>query len=243
MEPYYNYQDRIIVYNGDMMDILPNLSMRFKHCITDPPYGVQRDNNFDTMGRTGCTFGEWDDKDDVVSKLPQWIECMCRYTDENLVIFNDWHNMGMIASEVCRNGFEDKEIVLWKKKNPMPRNKERRFVPCLEYALWAVRKNVHWTFNKGLGVPYEIPLIECNIEQKDDFNDHTTSKPLQLMSKLVSLFTSEDDWLLDPFGGSGTIAVSCAKMNRKIVLIEKSDHYCEVIASRVRNETRQLYLF
>lgn len=243
MEPYYDCEGRIVVYHGNMLEVLPELGLRFRHCITDPPYGVQRNNNFDTMGRTGCTFGEWDEKDDVISKLPKWIECMCKYTDENMVIFNDWHNMGLISTELNKNGFEDKDMVLWKKKNPMPRNTDRRFVPCLEYALWSVRNNVKWTFNKEMGLPYEIPVIECNIEKKDESNTHTTSKPLQLMSKLVALFTNKDDLILDPFGGSGTIAVSCAKLERRIVLIEKDEKYCDVIAKRVEEETRQYKLF
>ena len=243
IEPYFNYNDRILVYHGDMLDVVPSLGRRFRHCITDPPYGVQRDSNFDTMGRTGCAFGEWDERDSVVSLLPQWIQCMCGATDENLVVFNDWHNMGLISQCARENGFDDKELVLWRKTNPMPRNTDRRFAPCLEYAMWAARRNVKWTFNKAVGRPYEIPVIDCMTERKEEGNDHTTSKPLPLMEKLVAMFTDEGDWLLDPFGGSGTIAIACHRMNRSIVLIEKDEHYCEVMASRIFNATRQLYLF
>ena len=243
MEPYYNYNDSIIIYNGDMLEVVPSLNRRFSHCITDPPYGVQRDNNFSTMGRQGCTFGDWDERDDVMSMLPQWIECMCGVTDENIVIFNDWHNMGLIAQCLVQNGFDDKELVLWRKTNPMPRNTDRRFVPCLEYALWATRRDCRWTFNRTPGRPYEIPVIDCMTERKEDYNDHTTSKPLQLMERLVALFTDKGDWLLDPFGGSGTIAIACHRMSRRIVLVEKDEHYCEVIARRVSDATSQLYLF
>lgn len=243
MKPLYNYNDRVLLYHGDMMEVLPSLGMRFGHCITDPPYGVQRENNFDTMGRTGCTFGEWDERDVVVSQLPAWIECMCRFTDGNMVVFNDWHNLGMISTEMNRNGYEDKDVIIWKKTNPMPRNVDRRFVPCVEYALWCTKKNVKWTFNRGVATPYEIPVMECDIERKDDFNDHTTSKPLRLMDKIVSLLTNEDDWLLDPFGGSGTIALSCIRLNRRLVLIEQNRHYCDIIMRRIENATRQLFLF
>ncbi len=243
MKEVFNNDDRILVYQGDMMEVMDELGMRFRHCITDPPYGVQRDNNFDTMGRTGTTFGEWDEKENVVRQLPDWISCICRHVDENLVVFNDWHNMGMIAEAMRKNGFEEKELVQWKKTNPMPRNTERRFVPCLEYAIWGVRAGCKWTFNKGADVSYEVPIIDSPIEQKDDYNDHTTSKPLKLMEKLVLLFTNEDDWIVDPFGGSGSIALACHEYNRRIVLIEKDEHYCDIIKRRLEKKTEQLYLF
>ena len=240
---YQNYDDRIKIYHGDMMEELDAIGLRYRHCITDPPYGVQRENHFDTMGRTGCTFGAWDEKDSVVSSLPKWTEKICGLVDENLVIFNDWHNMGLISGCVNQCGFEEKDLLVWKKKNPMPRNTDRRFVPCLEYALWSVRKDAKWTFNKGYDKAYEIPVLEYAIETKDSYNDHPTSKPLQLMCRLVSIFTNEDDLVLDPFGGSGTIAIACHRLNRRLVIIEMDEHYCEIIAKRLDDEMSQLLLF
>lgn len=70
--------------------------------------------------------------------------------------------------------------------------------------------------------------------QRENYNyQHPTQKPLELIKRLVELTTKEGDIILDPFAGSGTLAIACLETNRKYVCIEKDDEYFEVMKKRI----------
>ena len=71
-----------------------------------------------------------------------------------IIVFNDWKNLGMIAEQLEKCGFIIKDIIRWIKKNPMPRNVDRRYVNDCEFAIWAVKEGKPWTFNKPKKVGY-----------------------------------------------------------------------------------------
>ena len=48
------------------------------------------------------------------------------------------------------------------------------------------------------------------------------------MNRLISLFTNEGDFVLDPFNGSGTTSLCAEKLNRKYFAIEVSEKYYEL---------------
>ena len=72
---------------------------------------------------------------------------------------------------------------------------------------------------------------------------HPTQKPVLLMEYLLRTYTNECETALDFCSGSGTTAVACENLNRKWILIEKEEKYCEVAAKRIDQETKQLKLF
>ena len=74
-------------------------------------------------------------------------------------------------------------------------------------------------------------------------NSHPTVKPLELMKYLCKLtMTPTGGIVLDPFAGSGTTGVACHKINRKCILIEKEEKFCEIIANRL-GDCEQLSLY
>jgi site-specific DNA-methyltransferase (adenine-specific) len=71
-------------------------------------------------------------------------------------------------------------------------------------------------------------------------NGHPTVKPLALMEYLCKLTkTPTGGVVLDPFMGSGTTGVACAKTGRDFIGIEKDEHYCEIARRRIVNEQKQ----
>ena len=203
--------------------------------ITDPPYKISRDNNFKTMNRAGIDFGEWDKDFD----LTDWIKYCEPVLKKggNIVIFNDWKNMSYIVDELEKNNFEVKDLIRWEKTNPMPRNRDRRFITDYEVAVWAVKKGGKWTFNR-LSEAYERPEIVCGITSKKEKIDggHPTQKPVEVMEWLIKRLSNENDIILDPFMGSGSTGVACKNTNRKFIGIELDKDYYNMAMKRLGDD-------
>ena len=73
-------------------------------------------------------------------------------------------------------------------------------------------------------------------DKTENFNSHITVKPLDLIERLVLLTTpiTENNIVLDPFMGSGTTAVACAKNNLKFIGFEINPEYCEICKKRIK---------
>lgn len=94
--------------------------------LTDPPYNVSMKSNFHTMGRKGVDFGEWDKGFDQST----WLEIASKKVKKggSILIFNDYKNIGVMKDVLEENDFVIKELLIWRKTNPMPRNRDRLYV-------------------------------------------------------------------------------------------------------------------
>ena len=71
--------------------------------------------------------------------------------------------------------------------------------------------------------------------ERGENNNHPTVKPLALIEYLCKLTKTPDGGIvLDPFGGSGTTALACIKTDRKYILIEKEEEYCNIARARIQ---------
>ena len=62
--------------------------------------------------------------------------------------------------------------------------------------------------------------------------EHPTMKPVRLFERLIKNSSKEEDIVLDPFGGSGTTIIACAKTNRIARVVEFDPKYADVIRKR-----------
>lgn len=94
-----------------------------------------------------------------------------------------------------------------------------------------------WNIHKQDVLPWDVidDMTECG-----NWWEHPATKPLTLLSKLVSAFSSEV--VLDPFMGSGTTGVACMKLNRNFIGIEKEPKYFEIAQRRISDAQAQLTL-
>ena len=200
--------------------------------ITDPPYNIAKDNNFKSMGRAGIDFGEWDKNFNLVSWLPIAIDKVKK--GGNIVIFTDWKSTTPIVEELEKLNCEVKDMIRIEKSNPMPRNRDRRFITDYEIAIWAVKKGNKWTFNRQLET-YERPLIKTKVTPKSEKIDegHPTQKNVETMEWLIERLTNERDVVLDPFMGSGTTGVACQNLNRRFIGYELDENYYSMANKRM----------
>lgn len=65
---------------------------------------------------------------------------------------------------------------------------------------------------------------------------HPATFPVELADFFIKSFSNAGDLILDPFAGSGTVGVSCKKLNRNCILIDKESKYCALVERRLSNE-------
>ena len=74
-------------------------------------------------------------------------------------------------------------------------------------------------------------------------NNHPTTKPVKLMSYIITLFTREGDWVLDPFLGSGTTGVASKLIGRNFVGVEREQEYLDIVRERCEVDRDELIKF
>ena len=197
--------------------------------LTDPPYNISRKNNFHTIGRSGIHFGEWD----VGFDQEKWLNNISKILNKNgsIIIFNDWRNLGLIANKLENEGLIIKDIIRWKKTNPMPRNTSRRYVTDYEFAIWAVMPNSRWVFNKSNKIPYLIPEYESSIPVGKD-RIHPTQKSKKIIDNIIKTHSNEGDLIFDPFSGSGQIAFCAYNLKRNFIACEINKKYYELSSNK-----------
>ncbi len=77
-------------------------------------------------------------------------------------------------------------------------------------------------------------------EQKAE--GHPAPFPEELIYRLIKFYSYKGNIVLDPFGGTGTVATVAARTNRHFVHLDLSPKYCGIAAARIGNERRQLRL-
>jgi len=219
----------ISLYKGDCLEVMDKLiadGVKVDAVITDPPYNIARANNFHTMGRAGIDFGEWDKDFDLFSYIDLAYKLLS--PDGSIVIFNDWKNLGDIVKYAESLGFVCKDMIRLEKSNPMPRNRDRRYITDYECAVWLTMPKAKWIFNRQ-SETYERPRFIGSVEK----GLHPTQKNTNLMEWLVNIHTNENHTVLDPFMGSGTTGVACVNTNRNFIGIEMDDKYFEIATKRI----------
>ena len=214
-------------------ELLQN-NIKVDHIITDPPYNISHDNNFSTMNhpRKGIDFGKWDREFDLYN----WIEDYTKLLKSNgsIIIFCSYRYISHIIDKLESVDMVVKDVLIWKKTNPMPRNINRRYVQDTEFAVWAVKKNAKWVFNKPENKPYLRSCFETPTVSGKERTIHPTQKSLKLMEEIIRIHTNENDVILDPFMGSGTTGIAAINNKRKFIGIELDKEYYMLSLERIK---------
>ncbi len=233
-------------YLGDCLEILPALG-KVDAVITDPPFEIEAH----TLQRRilGKSLGSGSREiinDKALTFAPITEEArtgLSKYAADNC---NGWALIFCQAEAIAAwrdtlqvAGAKFKRAMIWVKPDGMPQYNGQG--PAQGYesiaAAWCGIGHSKWngggrhgvfTFNKGEGTGPNL---------------HETQKPVRLMSKLVELFTNDKETIIDPFMGSGTTGVACAKMGRKFIGIEINPKYFEIACKRIEDAYRQSDLF
>ena len=94
--------------------------------------------------------------------------------------------------------------------------------------------------DKQMRSVWSIPLIPKN-EKK--FGKHPTQKPLELLNRIISSSSNENNSVLDPFAGSATTGIVCSILNRKFVGIDANKEYLDLAIKRFKDKKKDRMLF
>jgi site-specific DNA-methyltransferase (adenine-specific) len=225
--------DKVIL--GDCYEVLKTIDDNSIDLIlTDPPYNISRPSNFKKnsdnkkFNNISIEFGDWDeveiDLDSLFSEFKRVLK-----KGGTLIIFYDVWKSANIKKSAERWGFKQPRVGQWVKTNPVPINSKKNYLSnAIEFFFVFVKGNkkvFNSQYDRGI---YNYPI--CHGKER---TKHPTQKPLELMAKLIQKHSSENDTVLDPFGGSGTTGVASKLNNRRYILIEYSKEYYDISIERI----------
>ena len=241
------------IINGDSLKELrkiPNES--FDLVFADPPYNLQlkKELSRPDASKVDAVNDKWDkfenfkSYDDFTSK---WLlECR-RILKKNgtIWVIGSYHNIFRVGSKIQDLGFWILNDVIWNKNNPMPNFRGTRFTNAHETLIWASKsEKSKYTFNYQslkclnddlqMRSTWNLPI--CNGRERLKNNGkkvHSTQKPEALLHRIILASSNKNDFVLDPFLGSGTTAVVSKKLGRNYFGIEKEKKYFEAINKRI----------
>ena len=226
------------------------------HCIVDPPFNIGSGSGRKGKNGLGWAFSShvtmdeaWDTftKDEFFAFNVAWLKEVARVVkpNGNILVFGTYHNiyqLGFILQNVL-----DRRIlnsIVWFKPNAQPNITARTLTESTEQIIWAVNetaaKATGWTFNywdakemnggKQMRNLWDFPVTP---KKERVAGKHPSQKPLALLERAVLLASQPGELLLDPFAGTGTLAVAAAKHNREWLMVESVPEYAEIAQTRI----------
>jgi modification methylase len=166
--------------------------------------------------------------------------------DGALWVIGSYHNIFRVGSILQDLGFWILNDVVWRKVNPMPNFRGRRFTNAHETMIWAARDaNSKYTFhyeamkvfNDDLQMRSDWTLPLCTgaerLKNGDGNKLHPTQKPEALLHRVLLSSSNPGDVVLDPFFGTGTTGAAAKQLGRVFIGIEREEEYAEAALARI----------
>jgi modification methylase len=242
------------ILSGSCAEVMKKIPARSIDLIfADPPYNLQlqgelhrpdnsKVNGVDDDWDKFSNFAEYD----KFSK--EWLlEAKRLLKDDGAIwVIGSYHNIFRIGSIMQDLGFWILNDVVWRKTNPMPNFRGRRFTNAHETMIWASKsEGSKYRFNydamKALNEDLQmrsdwtIPLCTGGerLKKHDGQKAHPTQKPEALLHRVILSSTEIGDVVLDPFFGTGTTGAVAKKLGRDFIGIERDKEYIAFAKERI----------
>ena len=242
------------VFDGDCLErmaALPPASVDL--VFADPPYNLQLNGELHRPdnSRVDGVEEDWDKFADFAEYdrfTHAWLAGVKRLLKPSgaLWVIGTYHNIFRIGAAVQDLGFWILNDVIWRKSNPMPNFRGRRFTNAHETLLWcAADRDARYTFNydamKALNDELQmrsdwlIPICGGpeRLRGADGRKAHPTQKPEALLHRVLLASSRPGDLVLDPFCGSGTTGAMAKRLGRRFIGIERDRAYAALARARI----------
>ncbi|WP_246748533.1 site-specific DNA-methyltransferase [Rhizobium setariae] len=162
-------------------------------------------------------------------------------------VIGSYHNIFRVGTTLQDLNFWILNDVIWRKTNPMPNFKGRRFQNAHETMIWASRdpSAKSYTFNYDamkaanddvqMRSDWLFPICSGGerLKGEDGKKVHPTQKPEALLARILMASSKPGDIVLDPFFGSGTTGAVAKRLGRNFVGIEREQDYIDAASARI----------
>src|SRR5580700_709386 len=219
----------------------------------DPPYNLQLkgdlkrpdDSRVDAVDDDWDKFASFADYDAFTRA---WLSACRRVLKPaaTLWVIGSYHNIFRVGAILQDLGFWILNDVVWRKSNPMPNFRGRRFTNAHETLLWcAADREARYTFNyeamKALNDELQmrsdwlIPICGGpeRLKGDDGKKAHPTQKPEALLHRVLMASSRPGDIVIDPFCGTGTTGAVAKRLGRRFLGIERDPSYATLARQRI----------
>ena len=130
---------------------------------------------------------------------------------------------------LANHGFVFKQKLYLLNKTPMPQVRKVAFRNGIQEAIWAKRGDAPFNFLSQT----EMKNVFETMSGMHKETEYPTEKPLHMFEILVRVLSNENDWVFDPYCGSGTTTIASLKHNRNVVCVDISEKAIETIKKRM----------
>jgi modification methylase len=242
------------VIEGDCLAGLAKLpSASVDLVFADPPYNLQLEGSL--LRPNNTRVDGVDDAWDQFSSFSEydrftraWLS-ECRRIlkrDGAIWVMGSYHNVFRLGAALQDLGFWIQNDVIWRKTNPMPNFRGKRFTNAHETLIWAGRdQKSRVTFNYDamkagnddlqMRSDWLFPICAGPERLKDSKGRkaHPTQKPEALLHRVLLASTNPGDLVLDPFFGTGTTGVAAKRLGRRWLGIERDPDYVRAARARI----------
>jgi len=246
-------RDTILV--GDCIELMGTVPAGSVDLVfADPPYNLQlggdltRPNN----SRVDGVDDAWDKFADLETYdrfTREWLAAARETLSDNgsLWVIGSYHNIFRVGAILQDLGFWLLNDVIWRKSNPMPNFRGRRFTNAHETLIWAAREagGKGYTFNyealkagnDDVQVRSDWTIALCTGEERlksaKGKKLHPTQKPEALLARVILSSSRPDDLVLDPFCGTGTTGAVARRLGRRFIGFEREAAYATAAQTRI----------
>src|SRR5919198_4686621 len=245
--------DRVLI--GDCIAEMAKLPAESVDLVfADPPYNLQLqgdlrrpdDSRVDAVDDDWDKFSSFSAYDDFTRA---WLAACRRVMKPTatLWVIGSYHNIFRVGAILQDLQFWILNDVVWRKSNPMPNFRGRRFTNAHETLIWAARDpgGKGYTFNyealkagnDDVQMRSDWTIALCTGEERLKTNEgkklHPTQKPEALLARVILASSRPGDLVLDPFCGSGTTGAVAKRLGRRFIGIEQERAYAAAAQARI----------
>jgi len=244
------------IIKGDCVAALEKLPENSVDVIfADPPYNLQLDGDLHRpdQSKVDAVDDHWDqfstfEAYDAFTRA--WLLAARRVLkpEGTIWVIGSYHNIFRVGTTLQDMGFWILNDIIWRKSNPMPNFRGRRFTNAHETMIWASPSQgaKGYTFNYDamkmandevqMRSDWLFPICNGGERLKDENGDkiHPTQKPEALLHRVIMSSSKPGDIVLDPFFGSGTTGAVAKRLGRNFVGIDREDKYINAAIDRIK---------
>ncbi len=231
------------LYLGDCLNVMSKIGPpKCNHILTDPPYSSGGQFRGDRMGVTSLKYQSPDNRGKYFEfsgdnrdqrSYAHWCALWMGMARDNIDVggligcFTDWRQLPSTTDSIQSGGWIWRGVVVWD-KTEAARPQRGRYRSQSEFLVWGS--------NGPMGDDGACAPGVFRASAGGGGREHIAAKPVELIEQLLQIMPGT---VFDPFMGSGTTGVACARLGRRFIGIEIDEKYFDIACRRIEDAYRQ----